>query len=367
MSPMTAATERTARAFREMARREMTSLSPLYERLTLAAADRSDILDIMQVVPDRLRLPHLFLAAVQFLLARDGDAGSGLAAFYPNLAAGPTATGDPAPALSAFCREHNAKLRQLVGDRRVQTNEVRRSTSVALALAQTGLPGPISLVELGCSAGLNLYPDRYRYRFGDASEIGETGSPVLLEVEFRGATKPPIPASLLKIARRTGIDRAPLDLNSADDFDWLLACVWPEHKERQQRLVAAREHVRHTERDLRTGGINEVAQALNAPDEDESPVLLTTHTVTYFSPAERRQLLDTIACAGREQDLDWVLLEGPRVIADLTGLAAHPRFAPESAKGFVYLALVSYRDGRKTERLLARCSNHAEWIEWLGG
>jgi hypothetical protein len=49
--------ESTAAAFRAMARREMTGLSPLYERLTLAAVDHHDILEIMQVAPARCRMP----------------------------------------------------------------------------------------------------------------------------------------------------------------------------------------------------------------------------------------------------------------------------------------------------------------------
>ncbi|MDP6350477.1 MAG: hypothetical protein QF719_10600 [Chloroflexota bacterium] len=36
-----------------------------------------------------------------------------------------------------------------------------------------------------------------------------------------------------------------------------------------------------------------------------------------------------------------------------------------AATGSGYLALANYRAGRKTERLLARCAPHAEWIEWL--
>ena len=346
-----------------MARREMRGVSPLYERLTLAAADRSEILEIMRAAPGEVRRPTLLLAAVQYLLIRDGDGGTGLAGFYPNLSAGTVTTGDPGPALERFCRGREEDLRKLVATRRVQTNEVRRASSILLALDRAGRGGPLSLVELGCSAGLNLFPDRYRYRYGDDPEIGRTDS-VLLRVECPGERKPPVPSRLPRIERRIGIDRSPIDLNSDDDFDWLAACVWPEHEERRRRLTAAREYVRSEKVELRRGGVEEVGEALPEAAERGQAVLVTSHTITYFSAAERERLVEVVGGVGSEHDLDWVILEGPRVVADLTGLEQHPRFEWEQEKAFVLLALVSYRGGRRTERLLAKCEGHAEWIEW---
>lgn len=364
---MAAATDRTASRFRGMARHEIAGLSPLYERLTMAAAARPEILDIMQVVPDQLRGPTSLLAAIQFLLTRDGDAGTGLAGFFPNLTTGVLTAGSPGPALLAFCRKRRSDLQRLVRDRRVQTNEVWRASSILLTLRQVERTGPLSLVELGCSAGLNLFPDRYRYRYGDAPEIGEPDSPILLSGEYRGETKPPVPSTLPRVDRRIGIDRSPIDLDADDEFAWLVACVWPEHEERRRRLATARDHVRRARRELRTGGIEAVGPALAEAAGGGAPVLVTSHRVTYFSAAERQRLAEMVHGVAREFDLDWVILEGPRVVADLTGLADHPRFEWDRESGFVLLALVSYREGRRTERLLARCHNHAEWIEWLGG
>lgn len=34
-------------------------------------------------------------------------------------------------------------------------------------------------------------------------------------------------------------DLNPLDVRDPDDMAWLLACIWPEHTERRERLVAA--------------------------------------------------------------------------------------------------------------------------------
>ncbi len=312
--------------FRRMARREIAGVSPLYERLTLAAAERPEILEIMLAAPEKLRQTHLLMAVVHYLLLRDGDGGTLLAGFYPNLAGKGVVTGDPGAAFSAFCRKNEADLRELVATRRVQTNEVRRASSILLALGQLGWDGPLSLVELGCSAGLNLFPDRYRYRFGDGAEVGEPGSPVLLSVDSRAKRKPPVPSNLPRIERRIGVDRSPIDLSSDDDIDWLMACIWPEHEERRRWLAAARGYVRIEKLDLRRGGIEEAEEALLEVAERGLAVPVTSHTVTYFSTEERRRLAEMVGGVGSEHDLDWVILEGPRVIADVTGLAKRPRF-----------------------------------------
>src|SRR5690606_22469687 len=70
------------------------------------------------------------------------------------------------------------------GRRSLQTNEPLRCAALLPAL--TRVPGPIALLEVGASAGLCLYPDRYSYRYVGAA--GETcldppggPSPVTLE------------------------------------------------------------------------------------------------------------------------------------------------------------------------------------------
>jgi hypothetical protein len=96
---------------------------------------------------------------------------------------------DPAEVWRLFAEalsEHAGALRPLI-ERTVQTNEVGRSAALLpgfLRIAQhTGLP--LRLLEVGCSAGLNLRWDRYRYEAGDFA-WGPCDSPLRLGFALSG-------------------------------------------------------------------------------------------------------------------------------------------------------------------------------------
>src|SRR5262249_54252048 len=76
--------------------------------------------------------------------------------------------------------------------RHTQTNEPGRAALLALGLpigaGQIGTP--IGLLDAGCSAGLNLLLDRYRFDFGAAGGLGPADSPVTIPC----APRRPVPA-----------------------------------------------------------------------------------------------------------------------------------------------------------------------------
>ena len=93
-----------------------------------------------------------------------------------------------------------------------QTNEIARSAMLLpgfLSIArQSGLP--LRIHEIGSSAGLNLFFDRFHYRYGEA-EAGDPTSPVRLAPEVRGSLMPLDAAPT--ILSRSGSDIAPLDVS----------------------------------------------------------------------------------------------------------------------------------------------------------
>ena len=120
-----------------------------------------------------------------------------------------------------------------------QTNEVLRSACLLpgfLAIARTtGLP--LRLLELGASAGLNQFWDRYVYDLGSGGLWGDAASPVRLAAEWRGPA--PNLDQAVRVASRAACDRAPVDLNDPAACRRLRAYVWPDQFERLARLDAA--------------------------------------------------------------------------------------------------------------------------------
>lgn len=119
-----------------------------------------------------------------------------------------------------------------------QTNEIGRSAVLlggfAVVAQRTSLP--LSTLEIGASAGLNLLWHRFRYELG-ATSWGDPQSPVTVRSQWDGPASalPPV----IDVVRYAGCDLTPIDVNSAGAAVRLLSYVWPDQKERIERLQSA--------------------------------------------------------------------------------------------------------------------------------
>ena len=143
----------TAATYAEFAARETRGVSPVYERLSIAVSRDGEILVRLDTLPAAKRQPNLLFGVVRFL----GGPVEDPAAFHDYVVTN-------WPVVQAEMRV-----------RATQTNEAGRCAILLPVLA--ALPQPLALLDVGASAGLCLYPDRYAYRYGD-HQIG-TGDPVL--------------------------------------------------------------------------------------------------------------------------------------------------------------------------------------------
>lgn len=312
----------TAEWYTSFAAREVRGHSPAYERLALGVAAEPRLLALLDELPEPKRQPNLLFGAVRLL----GGPVDGYDEFRDWVS-------DRWDDVSATMRR-----------RRTQTNEAGRCASLLPALAM--LPQPLALLEVGASAGLCLYPDRYRYRYGDR-EVGPADSPVLLDCAPTGPV--PVPDRPPTVVWRAGIDLNPLDVSHPEDLRWLTALVWPEQRERRERLhAAARLVAADPPRLVRGDLLTELpALAAEAPP-DATLVVFHTSVMTYLPPDARRTFRELVEGLPGH----WISNEDHEVFPEL----AVPR-PPDGLVGGV-LAL----DGRP----LAVSSPHGQSIEWLG-
>ncbi|MDT3433358.1 DUF2332 domain-containing protein [Haloarcula sp. 1CSR25-25] len=280
--------------------------SPLYAHLCREAAEDAALLDLAATVPEGRQAPHLLLAAAHYLLDRNPD--HRLAEYYPSIAPEPRDPDDECfPAFREFCLDHADDLRPLLGNRRTQTNAVRRSAVLYPAITQVAraADGPLALVELGPSAGLNLLFDRYRYDY-DGRVVGKGDSPVTIESSVRSGD-PPLPETPPDIHSRVGIDRNPLDVTDGADRDWLRALVWPEHGARRAVLDSALTVARGDPPRLIEGDMLDDLPPVLADIPSDVPVCVVTTLVLYQVPEELIEAL-TAFLEGRmtERSLHWL-------------------------------------------------------------
>lgn len=345
---------RVRRAFVEPG--EFTT-SPLYQALSRTVAGEDALLDLAAAGRPGQYPTFLFFGAVHhLLLTRAGD--DPLAAYYPSLLpAGATArpAEEAGPALVAFCARHADALREVIGSRLVQTNQVQRALALRFGLAaiadEVG-EQPVHLIEVGASAGLNLRFDRYGCRLG-GRHFGDPHSPVQLVAELYGDGALPDLDALPALASVRGVDLNPVDVLDPDDRQWLRALVWPENHDQRLLLTAALDLVAGDPPPILRGDAVDVLPGL-AAGLPAGAARVVFHSATRMHvPAERRAAFDAaIAALGETGPLWWLSVEDapdpdPRADRSRGGAALHLR-GPDG-------------EGR----VLAVVEGHLRWVETL--
>ena len=352
-----------AHNFRVFAEAECAAES-LYAALSLGCADDAATLALLMRAPYPQRRPVLLFAAVHDLLL-EGHSHE-LARFYRSVTGDDDLRTDVENAAGVFfdfCRDHRGPIADLFAERTVQTNEVGRSAGLRLALATLPSDAPIALIDIGCSAGLNLFVDRFRFEFrhadGSRSIVGPE-SDVAIATDIVSGW-PPCDEPAPPIVARHGVDRSPLDVHDPRDARWLRACVWPSDRERHRRLAAAIGLARSNRLDVkRADAVEGLASVLASLDRSIRPVVFHSWVVSYFDGETRRRFVDDVRAMLAERDGAWVSAEGPGVVP---GLAAPP--LPPDADATLREATVWHVTTRNGGGAVARSHPHGRWIAWL--
>lgn len=218
----------------------------------------------------------------------------------------------------------------------VQTNESSRGLAWLLPAAALGVEAA-HLVELGASAGLNLYAEQRSFVLLDAQgqariklgaaqqrqfEIATTLEP---QVEWPDASSWPAP----KLCSRAGADLAPVDLNQEGAELGLAACIWGDQPQRLERL---REGIK-LHRLAQSGKLTPKVQLDGArlpedlesflgralPGYPQAPVIAyNTYVTEYFNDVDERALTRRVRAYARKWSIQhklpwmWIRFEPPR-------------------------------------------------------
>lgn len=333
----------TAQWYRHFGTVDAPGNSACYAEWSVGIADDPELLRRIDQWPHNKRQPLLMLAAARFLGAQVG----------------------PYADFRAFLETHWADVSRTVLSRATQTNETGRCATLLPSLAQIAAASgrDLALIEVGASAGLNLYPDRYGYEY--ATSTGTTrlapvgGAPGGYPVLGCTVTGPaPLPDSLPEVVWRAGIDLNPLDVRNPDDVAWLEALIWPEQEFRRERLRRALEVARADPPLLVAGDLNDrlLAVAAQAPP-DATLVVFHSAVLAYLDAAARARFRGTMAQLAADRGCHWLSNEGHTVILQADGSSVVPEMDDERLRGRFLLL----HNGTP----VAITGPHGQSLEWL--
>ncbi|MCM3780071.1 DUF2332 domain-containing protein [Microbacterium hydrocarbonoxydans] len=316
--------------YARFAAEEAPGRSEVYAEWAAGVAGDPLIADIISRIPETRRQPPLVFAVTRML-----GAGTG-----------------PFDTWRAFVLARADEIVAECTGRRLQTNEPLRLAALLPVLSE--IDGPVALLEIGASAGLCLYPDRYSYRFVDeagrvraALDPADGPSTVLLESRVDGELPE---LRLPRVVWRGGVDLAPLDARDAGDRRWLRSLVWPGEEGREERVEAALDIASADPPVMLQGdALERLDELVRAAPSDATLVITTPGVLVHIPRATRTALVDRI----RALSARWVTIDPPTLLD-----VWEPPVAGDEWRGFV-VAL----DGR----VRAAADPLGRWWEWRAG
>ncbi len=291
--------------YRRWADVETVGSSPIYEGWARGIADDPELLARIAVLPPIKRQPNLLFGAARWLGAEAGSFAD----------------------FRAWALPRWPQLVEVMLARATQTNEAARCAVLLPALA--AIDGPIALIEVGASAGLCLYPDRYSYRFTTSDGVvaldpPDGPSPVVIPCAMDA---PAVPARLPTIVWRAGLDLSPNDVRDAGTLRWLDALIWPEHEERRARLHAAAALVALDPPEIVAGDlVDDLAALVDRAPAGARVVVMHSAVLMYPPPERRAQFVELVTSL---PGVTWIANEGEQVlpsIADRVTVPVEGRF-----------------------------------------
>lgn len=289
-------TKWAAERFINFAILECEGSSELYKNLSLQIAKDEDLLNLSLHAKEGQPIPNLLFGAVHYLLLQ--GVNHELKEFYPSVVEEVKRENNPFPFFKDFCMVNAEKIRFIMENRLVQTNEVRRCAYLypvfCYIYEQTNKP--LSLIEIGTSAGLQLLWDHYSYSYGSDHIYGNQDSLVHLTSKVReGEISHHLLSQTPPVNDRVGIDLHVSDLTNEEDYLWLKALIWPEHKERLKNFEDAANQLRLTPPKLIEGdGVALLSELVEDITEDSTICIFHTHVANQMPVEVKNELIKKV-------------------------------------------------------------------------
>jgi len=344
-----------AAVYRHFGEVDAAEISPLYERVAIALSESDEALRAIETAPARKRNPVVILAALHDLA---------LAGRAPALAkAYAAADGDAAAgaAIDTLLRMTDSVVAIAVR-RQPRTNETGRGAVLYPAIAEAARragANAVGLIDVGCSAGLNLTVDRVGITYSNGQTLGDPSSPVQLSASIVGDR--PIPTRTMpEVVARIGTDLDPIDVTDSDDARWLRACLAPDQPERIARLEA---ELALAATDppllLRGDAIEVLPDAFARVPAHALPVVTTTWALSRFPLESRLRFLHRLDEAAAGRTVAWVSAEGVGVAP------AIPTLGDRRASGHSIIGLAVLDHSALHAEAIGRCWSQGRLLAWL--
>jgi hypothetical protein len=217
----------------------------------------------------------------------------------------------------------------------------------------------VGLIDLGCSAGLNLNVDRVGITYSDGPSLGDPSSPVQQSSSI--VHDRPLPTRAMpEVVARIGVDLDPVDVTEADDARWLRACLPPDQPERRARLDAEMALAATAPRLLLRGDpVQLLPDAIASVPAGVLPVVTTTWALSQFSLEARQRFLRRLEEAATGRAVAWVSAEGVGVAPTVPTLGDRP------ASGHSIIGLALFGRSARPAEAIARCWSRGRFLAWL--
>ncbi|QTM99757.1 DUF2332 family protein [Sediminibacillus dalangtanensis] len=323
---------------------ECRGSSRLYECLATEIADDDELLRLSGHAREDQPTPNLLLGAVHYLLQQSDHP---LKRFYASLTTVPEKPEKAFYWFKDFCRNHETEIKQLLTEKLVQTNEVRRCAYLYPIFCHIyqQTKHPLSLIELGSSAGLQLLWDKYAYQYEHGSIVGNADAQLVLTAEVREGQLPLLRKKSPPVAERIGIDLHINHLNDPEDYAWLKALIWPEHQTRRKAFERAAMQCQKEASDLTLiegNGVDLLEEVAAEIPFDSTICVFHTHVANQIPSREKKKLIDRIKHISKNREIFHIY--------------------NNMSDPLLHIDRVS--EGKESHEIVGRTDGHGSWFEW---